>query len=188
MGSYYKKVLNDWKATLEVKADVVLDIGGAQDPIKGMTKSWDVKDYKIVDLQIPHVEKVAPDIVQDMNDPWIGELETADLIFCLGVSDYIINPNIFMQNIYDALKPSGTAWVEFPFNYATHEPVMQEGCRYSEGCITRLADQASLKIVDMIRKMERSGLLRQWYSAEGQRAAKSYPYHGVTGFIVRFTK
>lgn len=194
MSSYYKQFLNEWKATLDVKADTVFDIGGAQDPIKGKTKSWDVKDYKIVDLAVPHVETVKPDIVWDMNNPvpsshkHFNDLYQADLIFMLGVMDYVINPNVAMQNVHEMLKPDGTAWVEFPFAYAHHEPLMEEGCRYSEGCINRLANQAGLEIVEVIRKMERSGLLKRWYAEEGQRMARDYPYHGVTGFIVKFKR
>lgn len=192
MGSYYKQQLNDFVASLNVKADVVLDIGGAQNPIKGRTSGWEVEDYKIVDLETPHVTKQPPDLVQDMNFPLDKQMEEhvfkADVIFCLGVFDYVINPNVAMNNIYWLLKYSGYAWVEFPFVYATHEPVWDEGCRYSEGCINRLADQAGLKITETIRKMERSGLLRRWYSEEGQRMSPNYKWHGVTGFIMRLEK
>lgn len=193
MASYYKQQLNDWKASLEVKADVVFDIGGAQDPIKGKTRSWDVKDYKIVDLPIPHVEKVRPDIEWDMNDEIDenneGIAPQADLIFCLGVSDYIINPNIFMLNIEKMLSPDGTAWVEFPFVYPIHNPVDDEGCRYSEGCIRRLAKQAGLKIEEIIYKRPKpdNPFLKMFYDADGMRAAKGVD-HNVTGYIVRFTK
>lgn len=188
MSSFYKQQLNDWKATLEVKADTVFDIGGAQDPIKGMTKSWDVKDYKIIDLPVPHVEKVHPDIEWDMNKP-IKYWKPADLIFCLGVSDYIINPNIFMDNIYKLLKDDGTAWVEFPFVYPIHNPVDEEGCRYSEGCIRRLAKQSNLKIEEIIYKRPKADnpFLLNFYSYDGMRAAKGVD-HNVTGYIVRMTK
>lgn len=188
MGSEYKRQLNEWKATLDVKADVVFDIGGAQDPIKGMTKSWDVKDYKIIDLPVPHVEKVHPDIEWDMNEEWPG-LNDADLIFCLGVSDYIINPNIFMKNISNMLSDTGTAWVEFPFIYCIHNPVEEEGCRYSEGCIRRLAKQAGLKIEEIIYKRPKADnpFLRMFYEKDGMRMARGVD-HNVTGYIVRFTK
>lgn len=198
MGSFYKQQLNEWKATLDVKANTVFDIGGAQSPIKGMTKSWEVEDYQIIDLKVPHSEAPAPDIAWDMNDDLIDKIrdleqvakvfDGADIVFCLGVFDYVINPNIAMNNLKIMMKDDGYAWVEFPFAYAHHEPIMDEGCRYSEGCINRLAKQAGLKITDMIRKMERSGLLRQWYAVEGQRAARAYEHHGVTGFIVKFEK
>lgn len=191
MGSFYKQQLNDWKATLDVKADIVFDIGGAQDPIKGMTKSWDVKDYKILDLEVPHVEKVKPDIVADMNDIMtLRDYEmSVDLIFCLGVFDYVINPNFAMDNIRRWLGIDGTAWVEFPFVYPIHQPIEEEGCRYSEGCIRRLAKQAGLKIEEIIYKRPRpdNPFLLQFYSFDGMRTAKDVD-HNVTGYIVRFSK
>lgn len=188
MGSFYKQQLNDWKASLNVVAGKVLDIGGAQDPIKGMTRVWKVDDYKILDLPVPHVEKARPDIEWDMNDLMINP-PTVDLIFCLGVSDYIINPNIFMQNISNMLENNGTAWVEFPFVYPIHNPVDDEGCRYSEGCIRRLAKQANLNIEEIIYKRPKpyNTKLLEFYSEDGMRAAKGAD-HNVTGYIVRFMK
>lgn len=200
MGSFYKQQLNDWKRTLDVKADVVLDIGGAQDPIKGKTKSWDVKDYKIIDLEVPHVLTQEPDITHDMNNEfseiphlrpkhWKNYIPEADLIFMLGVMDYVIEPGIAMRNIYDLLKDNGTAWIEFPFVYPIHQPIDDEGCRYSEGCIRRLANQAELKIEEVIYKRPKpdNPFLLQFYSADGMRAAKGVD-HNVTGYIVRFSK
>lgn len=189
MGSYYKKILNEWVASLDVKADTVFDIGGAQNPIKGRTKSWDVKEYKIWDLAIPHVELQHPDYEWDMNEPVGKAVKKADLIFCLGVSDYIINPNIFMENINNMLTEDGTAWVEFPFVYPIHNPVDEEGCRYSEGCIRRLANQAGLTIQEIIykRPMPGNDFLQMFYAADGMRAARGVD-HNVTGYIVRMTK
>lgn len=188
MSSYYKQQLNQWKSSLDVKGDLVYDIGGSQDPIKGKTNSWEVKDYKIIDLAIPHVLKQQPDIAHDMNNP-ISNVKQADLIFCLGVTDYIINPNIFMDNIFKILKKGGVAWVEFPFVYPIHNPVDDEGCRYSEGCIKRLAKQANLVIEDIIYKIPKPGnkYLLAFYSADGMRCADNVD-HNVTGYIVRFTK
>lgn len=197
LGSFYKKQLNDWKATLEVKADIVFDIGGAQDPIKGMTKSWDVKDYKIIDLPVPHVEKVHPDIEWDMNEPMVSEtspvgdipMPMADLIFMLGVMDYVIEPGIAMRNIHYLLKEDGIAWVEFPYFYCTHNPVEEEGCRYSEGCINRLAKQANLEITERIYKYPKPGNdhLIQFFIEDGMRMARGVD-HRITGFIFKFRK
>jgi hypothetical protein len=188
MGSYYKKQLNDWKATLDVRANTVIDIGGAQDPIKGKTNSWEVEKYRIIDLEVPHVETVKPDIAHDMNKTWLGVLK-ADIVFCLGVFDYVINPNIAMDNIRKMLKPEGYAWVEFPFVYPIHNPIDDEGCRYSEGCIRRLAKQADLNVEEIIykRPMPGNSLLLEFYSADGMRAARGID-HNVTGYIVRMSK
>lgn len=194
MGSYYKQFLNDWVSTLNVKADVVFDIGGAQSPIKGRTRGWDVKDYKIVDLEVPHVLVQKPDFIWDMNkaswpDPKLHNyMHKVDLIFCLGVMDYVIEPSQAMRNIQNLLAPTGTAWVEFPFVYPIHNPVDDEGCRYSEGCIRRLAKQAGLKIEEIIYKRPKPGnrLLQMFYAEDGMRMADGVD-HNVTGYIVRFS-
>lgn len=188
MGSYYKQFLNEWVISQEVMADLLYDIGGAQNPIKGRTASWRVNDYKIIDLATPHVEIQHPDIEHDMNTR-IKDLPEADLIYCLGVTDYIINPNIFMENIHRLLRTNGTAWVEFPFVYPIHEPVNDEGCRYSEGCIRKLAKHADLKVEEVIYKTPEPGndLLVQFYARDRMRAAKGIN-HNVTGYIVRLVK
>lgn len=192
LGSYYKQQLNDWKASLNVKADIVFDVGGSQDPIKGKTNSWEVNKYLIIDLPEPHVLKQQPDIKWDMNEPpedIMDAVPKADLIFMLGVMDYVINPNIAMANITWLLKDNGTAWIEFPFVYPIHNPKDDEGCRYSEGCIRRLAKQAGLKIEEIIYKTPKpdNKLLVAFYSADGMRMADGVD-HNVTGYIVRFTK
>lgn len=188
MGSYYKQQLNDWKRSLNVKAERVIDVGGAQDPIKGMTASWEVEEYTIVDLPVPHNTKVEPDIHHDMNEPWVGDYQ-ADIVFCLGVSDYIINPNIFMDNIKKMMRLDGIAWIEFPFVYPIHNPKDDEGCRYSEGCIRRLAKQAGLKVEEIIYKRPKpeNPYLLRFYALDGMRSADGVD-HNVTGYIVRFSQ
>ena len=188
MGSFYKQQLNDFVADQDVMADVLFDIGGAQHPIKGRTRSWHVKDYQIIDLKVPHVELQHPDIEWDMNKEWVGNAK-ADVIYCLGLTDYIINPNIFMDNIRKMLADDGHAWVEFPFIYPVHNPIDDEGCRYSEGCIRRLAKQAGLKIEEIIYKRPKpdNPYLLKFFSEDGMRAARGVD-HFVTGYIVRMTK
>lgn len=184
MGSVYKRQLNEWKAQQDVKADVLFDIGGAQDPLKGKTKSWDVNEYLIIDLAEPHVETVKPDITHDMNKPWVG-MKQADAIYVLGVYDYVINPNICTDNIRKMLKPDGYAWIEWPLFYGHHEPLMEEGCRYSEGCIYRLVEQAGLKIDEIIRKPAGNEYLVRFMREDGQRLSKNYLYHDTVGFITK---
>lgn len=197
LGSYYKQQLNDFVAQQRVSAKVVFDIGGAQHPIKGRTASWEVEDYKIVDLEIPHVELQRPDIVHDMNHELIRQLnhplsqykDKVDLIYCLGVFDYVINPNIAMETIKKLLAPDGIAWIEFPFVYPIHNPVEEEGCRYSEGCIRRLAKQAGLNIEEIIYKRPKpdNPYLQLFYQADGMRAARGVD-HNVIGYICKLKK
>lgn len=190
--SVYKDQLNNWVASLDVKASKVLDIGGAQSPVIGRTKSWDVNQYFIVDLETPHVLKQEPDIIQDMNQPLNfpsdSHYNNTDLIFMLGVMDYVINPNIAIDNIYKLLSDNGSAWIEWPLFYGHHEPLEEEGCRYSEGCIMRLLKQAGLKLDEIIRKPAGNPFLVQFMKMDGQRLARDYQYHDTVGFITKVTK
>ena len=67
MASLTRIQLENWLKTINVKGSV-LDVGGAQDPIQRRVKSWDVNDYKILDLETPH-KGDKPDIVADINYP-----------------------------------------------------------------------------------------------------------------------
>lgn len=182
--SVYKDQLNAFVAEQEVRADVLFDIGGAQNPIKGRTKKWIVNDYKIIDLETPHAEKQHPDIEHDMNRVWERNLK-ADVIYCLGVTDYIINPNIFCDNIAKMLSERGHAWIEWPLFYGHHEPLWDEGCRYSEGCIMRLLEQSGLELLEIIRKPAGNPYLLEFMRQDGQRLSKNYAYHDTTGFITK---
>lgn len=190
MSSLYKRQLNEWKSTIDVRGKV-LDIGGAQDPLSGKTKSFDTEDYQILDLPVPHVETRKPDIKWDMNnligDEFPSHKSYYDMVFCLGVFDYIVNPDNGMQNLKYFMANDGVAWVEFPFFYCTHEPVNDEGCRYSEGCIRKLARRNNLEIEETVYKHAGNRHLVQFFIEDGQRMAKDVD-HTITGFIVKFRK
>lgn len=185
--SVYKDQLNAFVAEQEVKANVLFDIGGSQHPIQGRTKTWDVNECVIIDLQEPHVLLKAPDIVHDMNESWTRK-EKADVIYMLGVMDYVINPNIAINNVYKMLTDDGHAWIEWPLFYGHHEPIWDEGCRYSEGCIMRLLEQSNLKLDDIIRKPAGNPLLVEFMRRDGQRLSKNYHYHDSVGFITKVSK
>lgn len=191
MGSVYKEQLNSWKATLDVNENIVFDIGGSQDKLQGKTKSWQVNDYKIVDLATPHVVTQMPDLVQDMNKHidnkvFAGYLGMVDAIFMLGVMDYVINPNIAMDNISKLLSKDGYAWIEWPLFYCVHQPVEEEGCRYSEGCIRRLCKQAGLEIEEVIYKEAGNSHLLQFFIEDRQRMAKNVN-HNIVGYITKLS-
>ncbi len=189
MSSSYRLELDRWLAQLEVKADRVLDIGGAQLPVKGRTKTWEVGEYLIADLPEPHVGCPAPDIEIDLNgEPMFDKNSlTFDLVFCLEVFDYIWNPADAMCSISYALKRGGTAWVTFPSFYPLHQPVEDDALRYMPGGIRKLAEYAGLEVVQMIKRRPETDLLDQFYRAERMRAAK-HEDHNFTGFIVELRK
>lgn len=186
MGSSFRLSLNHWLSDLDVKANRVLDIGGSQEPVKGRTKSWDVKDYMIADLPEPHKGSPKPDIVMDLNKPSVKLIEF-DLIFCLEVFDYIYDPMVAMKNIARLLSLDGTAWVSFPSVYPLHQPVEDDALRYMPGGIVKLAEAAKLTVEQMIKRRPETNLLEQFYQAERMRAAKHEDHH-FTGFICEFKK
>jgi SAM-dependent methyltransferase len=186
VSSSYRLELDRWLSQLDVTAKTVLDIGGSQLPVKGRTKSWDVKKYLIADLPEPHVGSPKPDIDIDMNQQ-ISSDGDYDLIFCLEVFDYIYDPMAAMFNIERLLIDGGTAWVTFPSFYPTHNPVEDDALLYKEYGIRKLAEASGLKIVQMIKRRPETDALEQLWRRERMRAAKHYD-HNFTGFICQFQK
>lgn len=177
--SYYKTQLVNFLKTLTVKADTVYDIGGAQSNVKDRVALWDVKNYKVLDL---------PDF--DIQDE---EIETthsqeADVIFCLEVFEYLIQPAQAMLNIAAMLNDDGKAYVTFAFAYPHHQELESDSLRYTEPGIKRLAQLVDLNITSTWYRIDKSGLLRAFYAADGMHPAKDYNHHEVTGFIMEFKK
>lgn len=186
MSSSYRLELNNWLSTLEIKADRLLDIGGSQENIKGRTKSWDVKEYLIGDLENPHKDSPKPDLIIDLN----GQAEKAepfDMVFCLEVFDYVFDPVNAFHIIANYMKPGATAYISFPFVYPQHQPVEDDALRYAPGGIKKLADSAGLEIVSITPRRPESDFLDKFYRHERMRAAKRVD-HEVTGWLCEFVK
>jgi SAM-dependent methyltransferase len=188
MSSSYRASLDRWLKGLDVIADNVLDVGGAQLPLKGRTRSWDVLQYRIADLPQPHVGSPIPDIEVDLNlvDNTLPHNEF-DQVFCLEVFEYIWNPFTAMMHISDSLKHDGSAWITFPSFYPLHNPVEDDALRYMPGGIEKLAEHSGLKIRQMIPRRPDTNALQLAWSAERMRAAKGED-HNFIGWIVEFTK
>jgi len=191
MASSYRLTLENWLGTLDVSAERVLGIGDSQNPTKGRTKSWDVKEYLIADLAEPHKDSPKPDIEMDLNVSMLKNpkayKDQYDLIFCLEVFDYVWNPSFAIMNIMQLLKDGGTAWVTFPSFYPLHQPVEDDALRYMPAGIVKLADYADLSIEQMIKRRPETDMLMQTWRAERMRAAK-HEDHEFTGFIVELKK
>lgn len=192
MASSYRLTLEKFLSELDVKADRVLGVGDAQLQTKGRTKSWDVKEYLIVDLPEPHVSSPKPDIEFDLNQDaqeYIPNilLGKADLIFCLEVFDYIYNPKKAFEWLAMFLREDGTAWVSFPSFYPLHQPVEDDALRYMPAGIVKLAESAGLSIEQMIPRRPESNALEQFFSIERLRSAK-HEDHNFMGWICEFKK
>lgn len=112
MSSKWRQTLEDWLKTIDVSGSV-LDVGGKQKPVEGRTKSWDVSDYRVLDL---------PDF--DLGEFSGGEYDMYDSVFCLETVMYTTDPvsaitnlvgmtgeNLYISNpleAYGETKPEGT--------------------------------------------------------------------------------
>jgi len=178
--SYYREQLESWLKELDVKADVVLDIGGKQGNVKSRVKSWDVKEYEIRDLPEYDLQTRNPNV-------W-SHKKNADVIFCLEVFEYIFNPIAALVNIKKVMAEGGRAYITFAFVYPHHNELEADSLRYTESGIKNMAKLAGLKIANIWYRTDRSGLLKAMYSADGMKMAKQYGHHNATGFIVELSK
>lgn len=187
MGSFYRKQLEDWLGQIEVRVDTVLDIGGKRLPVKDRVRHWEVNHYSVLDLPEYNIEDAYIG-ANTLSATWKLLKGTADMVFCLEVFEYLIDPYSAMKVIADLLLVGGTAYVTFPFVYPHHNELEFDALRYTEPGIKRLAESAGLRVTNVWYRRDKSGLLTQFYGADGMRAAKEYPNHDVTGFIVELTK
>ena len=195
MPSNPRRQLEDWVKSIDVKADVVLDVGGAQLPIKKRVKSWDVKEYKILDLEMPH-EGSKPDIVCDINK--LQRLENmasikANVVFCLEVMEYIWHPVATLVNIRNAMAmdDSGILYISFPFLYPHHNPKGLDYMRYTRWGAEKLLTECGFKIIKNTPRIANEGgleYLSGFYGAEGMRMAAGYDGHDETGYLIKAAK
>jgi len=175
MSSYYREQLEIYLSRLEVKAELLYDIGGAQKSAKGRTKTWNVKESICLDL---------PDY--DLNEPQKHERK-ADFVLCLEVFEYLIDPLQAMRNIADSLKKGGTAIISYPLVYPLHNEVEFDSLRYTLTGIKRLAGKAGLDVAEIIPRKAKTETLVRYYREDGMKMAKGHE-HGITGYIIKFVK
>ena len=187
--SNYRNKLEEYLGTLDIKADRVLDVGGAALPVKVRVKSWDVKTYQIYDnaLETPK-EKV--DLYVNLNDELIDGFDTFDMVFCLEVMEYIRNPKQAMVNLNYFTKPDGILYITFPFIYPVHEPKQSDCLRYTCSGVAALLADGGFKILDIVsRDMTLEGFehYKKFMKAEGFHAARG-ARHDQLGWIVKCQK
>lgn len=176
--SFYRDQLEDWLKTLDIKAERVFDVGGLAKPVKDRVKSWDVLTYEILDL--PEWD------LQSEGFKWLRQ--DGDIVFCLEVMEYIINPILAIANLQATMKQNGILYISFPQIYPAHNPAGTDMLRYTEWGARKLLENAGFKIEEIIYRTDKSGLLKEFYAADGMRASKEYDHHDATGFIFKCIK
>jgi SAM-dependent methyltransferase len=190
MSSYHRIQTEDWLKTIDVKADRVLDIGGSQLPIKGRTKSWDVKEYKILDLYEPHECNVNPDMLIDINeDMYLNQNEKDklfDVAFCIEVSEYFYNPMKAFKNINSLLVSGGILYITFPFVYGCHKPSGKDFLRYTPIGAEELLRKTGFKILEHKYRKTNGNQLGDFYKQEKMKVLPDF--NEIIGSMIKAQK
>jgi hypothetical protein len=208
MGSYSRSQLENWMKTIDVPVGTrVLDIGGAQKAALARTKTWCADDYKVLDLPNPHEAHVPVDIEADIEDDWMGADEgdngamydmlaeyrgKFNIVFCLEVSEYWINPLQALQNIKSLMQKGGTLYISFHFVYPMHNPWSQDCLRYTRAGVMRLLEASGFKEIEISTRTTGVAELINFYKAEGMKMAEGdpeYPLdHEAVGWLIKCKK
>lgn len=191
--SYYRQQLEEWLKTIDVKADKVLDIGGSANPVIKRVNSWDVNTYHFLDNNNEigyHGKWKNPHFVCDIQEDECKNIRdknnmSYDVIFCLEVFEYILNPIAAINNIKYLLNKGGTLYITFPFVYPLHQPIESDYLRYTKSAVVKLLE--SFREVSITPRIDQSGKLISFYQADGMRCAKG-EQHNITGFLVKAIK
>lgn len=186
--SFTREQLERWLKTIDVKGSV-LDVGGSQHKIKGRTKSWEVSNYKILDLEQPH-KGSNPDVAGDINTAIkhpSQHLIEYDNIFMIEVSEYLWEPLKACINAHCFLKKGGYFYSSWHFIYPQHPPKGLDYLRYTPAGVEKLLTESGFKIIDHIpRVTERSNLEALWQS-EQMRGWKEFD-NTIIGSLVKAQK
>jgi len=185
MPSNTRRQLEDWLRTIDVPAGAqVLDIGGAQKPVQGRTRTWEAEPASILDLPEPH-EGGEVNIKLDIQHSGHPDFANIfDIAFCLEVSEYWYDPLSALRNIADLLKTGGILYISFHFIYPIHNPASEDCLRYTFAGACRLLGEAGFEVVsfqERIASDERP--LVEFYNNEGMKPAAIAPIHTVGSLI-----
>lgn len=184
--SFYRDQLEDYLSGQHIKADRVLDVGGAAKPVKDRVASWDVKEYMIADNGLENSIIGKDFVFIDLNDHRdFPKEQKFDLVFCLEVMEYIWQPNVAIYNLSQLVKENGRLIITFPFIYPVHRPIEADFLRYTPGGATKILAECGFKTEAIHSRIDRSGKLLEFYKADGMHVAgNAY----VTGVIIEARK
>jgi len=197
--SKFREQLETWLHTIDVKAERVLDLGGASNPVRTRVKSWKVEECTFFDIGIEKavVEYIPFDINLSLDSQFRGyrleDIEKSlrfDVIFCLELFEYIWNPVQAMKNIYDLLQHDGIAYVSFCSIYPVHNPVEIDYMRLTKRAIEKYCEIVGFEIKEIVsRKATRGRLgLGGFYIEEGMHPVRKSELPFDLGYMCKFYK
>lgn len=188
MSSLYREQLERWVRKINVKCDSCLDIGGGQKKIKDRVNSWQVKTYKILDNDKQYKSDYFFDLNEEIRLAKEGRVKNEkmkidlpvmipirfDVVFCLEVMEYVWNPVVAHENVFDFLKPGGIAYLSYPTIYPLHNPPGVDYLRYTKNAIEKYLTEIGFKSWEITPRIATDGLdsLADFYSHERMRAMK----------------
>ncbi len=155
MASAWRQHLENFLKTLEIECESVIDIGGSQLPVSSRLKKFIVKDYKIIDLPDPHETKRKADYSLDIQDTFAilglkrAGLKEANVVFCLEVSEYWVNPVSALKSIKELMRKGGVLFISFHWTYPVHKPTGKDYLRYSVDGAKELLKYVGLKVEEV---------------------------------------
>jgi len=194
--SKYRQDLEAYLKTVDVNCQTCLDIGGSAYPIEKRVKSWNVKDYKILDNNNEkglHDKWREPDYIADLdNDPLFEKAYRyeRDIIFCLEVFEYVVTIPEILQDIYDLLNDEGILYVTTCEKYPVHNPIESDSSRLTKVGFEKLI-KWKFEILECIPRRYSPEAFKHLQSAwriDGLRVAKHFPDHDVVGHIWKLKK
>ena len=184
--SFFREQLELWLGEIEVKGDRVLDVGGGALSVKNRVRSWDVKDYKILDncLEKP-IEKIDYNI--DLNENWeIKIYEKFDIVFCLEIAEYLYRPADTFYILGNHIKQGGILYASFPMIYPIHTPHREDCLRYTRFGIIKILEKAGFKIVEITGRVAKApDKLIEFYQSDGMHIKADST---ITGYLVKARK
>lgn len=191
-----REQLEAWLKTIGIKdGSLVVDVGGSQKPVQPrLGNAGKDSEYTILDLPKPHEVAVEPFLTMDLNEDWEGQPdefdESAGVVFCLEVMEYVWNPYQALKNIEWLLQPRGKLFLSVPFVYPVHNPKENDYLRYTDTGISKLLEKAGFEIDEIIPRNADSAntLLEAFYDTEGMKPSRSYKEHDSVGWLIEATK
>lgn len=204
--SYYRRQLEEWLKTINVKAERVLDIGGASNPARSRVNSFEVQEcvffdngaeeakveYMPFDINLPLTQLTGYEA--ELQKDEFGQLNKTtfkfDVIFCLEVFEYVWNPVQAVKNIYDLMSNDSVAYISFPAIYPVHNPVDIDYLRYTKNVIQKyLEDTGFQKIVIKAREATAGReALANFYRSEGMHPVRNSALPFDIGYLVKARK